>query len=318
MSFETAPGTEMRFFQPDRDYRQFDSVSQSELKEVLKSPAHWLARYGPDALPSYPSAAMIIGTATHCDLLEPERFPKTFCDRSQRPPEPTVPELRQAAKEQGIKVPTGAKKADIEKLIYPDGREVDKRTPLSADDFSTVTGMAEALRTHDVAGAWFDPSRENYRRANEVSLYVTAEAHPEGMPIKGRIDRLEKTDDGWLILDLKTTDDASPDVFQRKAFNLGYFLQAAFYIDLVALVTGCDREQVDFMFCAVERKKPHCVKLYEADRDAVSWGRDQYTKALRTLKICKEMGDFYGYAPQPQRLRLPAWVKTGQVDQELF
>ena len=72
-------------------------------------------------------------------------------------------------------------------------------------------------RTHDIAGKWFDPGRANYGKANE-SLYVEPSEESFGLR-KGRLDRLERTSSGWMILDLKTTDDASASAFQRKAFR---------------------------------------------------------------------------------------------------
>ena len=281
---ETTAGTEIRFNQPDPVYRKHPSTSQSELKEVLRSLAHWQARYGPDAEPTFPTIAMIMGTALHCKVLEPELFDGSFVDRSSLDKELTVAELKAALDEEQIDYKKTAKKPELEALLYPDGKPVDKRTSLSHEDFATVCGMADALRTHEMTGRWFDPGRNNYRRANEVSLYVD---DLEGLAVKARIDRLEKTGSGWTILDLKSTDDASPSAFQKKAFNLGYHIQAAFYADLVARVMGCDPEDVDFVFCAVERKRPHGIAVYKADQEMIAFGRKQYLKAIRSLAYAK-------------------------------
>lgn len=309
-------GCEVRYHQPDRDYRRAKGHSQSELKEVLRSPAHWLARYGPNAEPTFPSAAMIIGTALHAKVLEPEAFDGMFFDRSEKPKELTVPELKAALEEEQIEIPKGAKKADLESLLYPDGKPVDKRTSLSKEDFAIVNGMTEALRTHDVTGRWFDPGRNNYRKANEISFYVDEANSPYGMPIKGRVDRLEKTKDGWLILDLKTTDDASPDAFMKKAFNLGYHLQAAFYTDLVAR-TFRDAN-VKFIFCAIERRRPHGVALYEASPEFLNFGMEKVQEAASSLRYALETQHFGGYSQQIQSLGLPAWAKSKQNEPDLF
>ena len=314
---ETARGSEIRFKQPDFAYRKAEGVSQSELKEVLRSPAHWLARYGPDAAPTFPSIAMIIGTALHCKLLEPELFDSQFVDRSTLDKELNITQLKAALDDEGIEYKKTAKKPELEALLYPDGKAVDKRTSLSADDFAIVNGMAEATRSHSIAGNWFDPGRKNYRRGNELSMYVEPSADTFGLPIKGRLDRLEKTADGWMILDLKTTDDASPGTFSKKAFNMGYHLQAAFYTDLVSKVL--QTENVDFMFCAMERRRPHGIALYKAGSDMLDLGRKQYKEALRTLAYCKETESFPGYDSEVLELTLPAWAKGQQaVELPLF
>lgn len=311
----TTPGTEIRFHQPDFAYRKAEGVSQSELKEVLRSPAHWLARYGPDAEPTFPSAAMIMGTALHCRVLEPELFDKDFVDRSAKDKDLTVTELKAALEDEGIEFKKTAKKPELEALLYPDGKPVDKRTSLAPEDYRSVCGMADAIRTHEVAGRWFDPGRKGYRKNNEISLYVE---DFNGTKVKGRLDRLEKTKNGWMILDLKTTDDASPEGFRKKAFNLGYDVQAAFYTDLVARVMGCPSEAVEFMFVAIERKRPHCIGLYRASDQMVQLGRDRYTEGLRTLAWAVSSQSFMGYSPEPQELTPPNWLNKQNPELPLF
>ena len=124
---QIAEGTEVRFFEPDYIYRKNDGVSQSELKEMLRSAAHWAARYGPDAQPTFPSAAMIMGTALHAKVLEPETFDKNFVDRGSKPKELTITELKAALEDQQIEFKKTAKKPELEALLYPDGKPVDKR-----------------------------------------------------------------------------------------------------------------------------------------------------------------------------------------------
>lgn len=299
-------GCEVRFMQPDRDYRRAKYHSQSELKEVLRSPAHWLARYGPEAEPTFPSNAMTIGTALHARVLEPSAFDGMFYDRSEKPKDPTVAELKEALTEEGIEIPKGAKKADLEALLYPDGKPVDKRTSLAAEDFKRVCGMGDALRTHPLAGTWFDPGRKNYRRGNELSIYVEADANPWGLPIKGRLDRLEKTSEGWLILDLKTTDDASADAFGKKAFNLGYDIQAFFYSWLVKKAFGTD--DVRFLFCAIERNRPHGIGLYEASQEMLELGEEKVNNAMHSLRTALSSDTFAGYSADIQKLSVPAWL----------
>ena len=311
MSIAVVDGCEIRFNQPDPAYRRSSNVSQSELKEVLRSPAHWAARYGPNAEPSFPSAAMIMGTALHCKVLEPELFNGQFYDRSERSKDLTVAELKAQLEEDGIEIPKGAKKSDLEALRYPDGKPVDKRTSLSSEDFEMVQGMADALRTHSIAGTWFDPGRTNYRRNNEISIYLDEHASGYNLPLKGRIDRLEKTKDGWRILDLKTTDDARPEVFQKKAYNLGYHIQAAFYTHLVKAAFG-DGLPVEFVFCAIERKRPHGIRLYRADEGMVQLGTELVASACETMRTIKQSDLAEPICTYPEEmcdLGLPSWVR---------
>ena len=46
----------------------------------------------------------------------------------------------------------------------------------------------------------------------------------------------------------------------------------------IAKVFGCDPAEVDFMFCAIERKRPHGIGLYKAGADMIELGRKQYNR----------------------------------------
>ena len=310
-----ADGCEVRYQQPDHEYRRHDSTSQSELKEILKSPAHYLARYGPDAAPFFPSKNMIIGTALHSRVLEPHLFDSQFCDRSEVAKEPTVSELKEQLTEEGIEFKASAKKPELMALAYPDGLPKEKRTTLASEDFAIVCGMGEALRTHGITGDWFNPGQSNYRRTNELSIYLDAATSGFGFPVKGRIDRLERTATGWRILDLKSTDTASAGEFQRKAWNLGYDLQAWFYSMLVQKALG---GTVEFVFVAVERNRPHGIGLYKASQKLLASGEKKAIYAAQELSFCKQTGNFPGYPEEILSLEPPRWADTSSLDQPEF
>lgn len=302
---------QVHFNQPEREYRRDPAFAQSQAKEILTSPAHFQARYGKDAAPFFPSAAMIAGTAIHCLTLEPELFDKSFYDRSEKPKDLTVAELRVELEAEGIEVPKGAKKADLEALLYPDGKPVDKRTSLDPETFADVKGAADALRAHDIAGAWFDPGQAQYRRHNEVSIYLRDEV---GLSLKGRIDRLQLSDEKALIVDLKTTQSASPREFQRTAANLKYDLQAAWYHNLVS--AAYPGKSVEFYFVAVERKRPYAISVFRASDALLESGRRKMRKALDLFAQCETLEYWPGYDPVIHELTLPGWAESGVESDE--
>ena len=72
---------EVVYCQADPVYRKAEGQSQSHLKTILKSPAHYQSAAKHRLIPS---PAMIMGTAVHCLALEgQETFDAQFC---QRPP----------------------------------------------------------------------------------------------------------------------------------------------------------------------------------------------------------------------------------------
>ena len=75
---------------------------------------------------------------------------------------------------------------------------------------------------------------------------------------------------GSLIVDLKTTMDASPDAFARTAANFNYPLQAAYYVDgLQAAGIASPDAVTSFVFLVVEKTPPYGVAVYTLPEDAI-------------------------------------------------
>lgn len=289
--------------QPDPDYRKAEGLSQSAMKEVLRSPAHYRARYGPDAEPFFPTPAMQVGTAVHALLLEPEEFERKYCSRADYQGEPTVAELQERLTADAVEFKKSAKKAELLALAYPDGLPTDSRTALGSEEWRTVHGVAEALRSHDLAGAWFDDTQPDYRKHNEVSIYAQG---PTGQTLKARLDRIQDGGDRMLILDLKTTDCADPSSFARKLVGLNYDLQAAWYSRLAGeAFPDC---RADFLFVAVERKPPYAVQVYRADESVITSGLRKMDRAISRYSECVALDYWPSYDPEVLPISMPRWA----------
>jgi len=78
-----------------------------------------------------------------------------------------------------------------------------------------------------------------------------------------------------LILDIKTTDDASPHRWQWSAVDYGYHRQAWIYQKAIEAACGAEYR---FIFAVVEKPKPSTrgipptVALYELDADTIGMG----------------------------------------------
>ena len=295
--------------QSDPDYRAAKGLSQSAMKELLISPAHFLARYGPDAEPFFPSKAMTDGTAIHHKVLEPDTFDATYINKGEKPKEPTVPEMKALCKESGHDVPSGAKKADLELLLWPEGKPKDRRKALDADTWRMVNNAAAALRTHDIAGDWFCPGATDYRKHNEVSVYVK---HENGQILKGRFDRLDTSGEVIRILDLKTTVNASPREFQRSVVNYSYDLQAAWYMNLAR--RAFPGRPVEFYFVALERKAPYGISVFKASDNLLHSGQVKMDRALDTYCQCEALNYWPSYEPVVHDLDLPPWAVAKETD----
>lgn len=303
---------EISYRQPDFIYRQADGISQSQATEILKSAAHYQARYGPGAPAFIPTPNMLVGSATHTGLLEPDDFASQWSAKSDHKSDFTIQELKDLLSEAGVEFKKSAPKAELMALAFPDGVPVDKRTKLADKDFESVLGMVNALRSHDLAGAWFDASQPQYRDHNEVSIRVR---HPGGQLIKGRLDRVHFDGDRLLILDLKTTDDVGPG-FRRKLVGLSYDLQAAWYLALAQ--QAWPEHNAEFVFCCVERSQPHGVKLYKAGASVIESGRRKMDRALELFSKCQAVDYWPGYSPEVEELEMPGWAEQLQEEEALI
>lgn len=300
----TVQQPEVFYQQPDWIYREGEGVSQSEAKELLRSPAHWMARYGPGAPKFMATPAMLMGTAAHARLLEPESFDSQFAAKSDAQ-DLTIQQLKDLLDENGTEYKKSGKKSDLELLAFPDGRPEDKRKKLSDNDFGKVLGMASAVLAHPVAGQWFNPAQTDYRLTNEVSIRTS---HVNGLLIKGRLDRMHRVDNHITILDLKTTADVSPRMFARQVVDRSYDLQVAWYLRLTqAAFPDCT---VEFIFVCVESGgAPHGVQIYRASRSVIESGRKKMDHALTLFAQCRVTDYWPGYDPEIIDLAMPSWAE---------
>lgn len=111
--------------------------------------------------------------------------------------------------------------------------------------------------------------------------------------------------DDNVIVDLKTTEDASPEGFAKSMANYRYDVQAAYYLDGIQQATR--KRPKAFVFIAVEKKPPYGVGVYVLDSDSLELGRAQYQHDLRVYAECERSGIWPGYGDKIQTISLPAW-----------
>ena len=123
--------------------------------------------------------------------------------------------------------------------------------------------------------------------------------------IKGKCRPDWISDDGEIVVDVKTTTDASPRGFQKSISTWGYHLQLGWYLRGLRKL-GLPAEQ--FIFIAIEKTPPFCVGVYKADRDMINFAMkelDQLMPEIQTAMVSKEFPD---YTPEIMSLGLPPWM----------
>jgi hypothetical protein len=128
-----------------------------------------------------------------------------------------------------------------------------------------------------------------------------------GHPFKAKPDAI--IDSMRLIIDIKTTDDASPHRWQWSAVDYGYHRQAYIYQQAVQLEAN---EWYRFVFAVVEKPKPSTrgipptVALYELDSDARRMGVEDTFALVREYERRLEGNDWQQpYSSGIVPLRLP-------------
>lgn len=257
---------------PIGEYHRHGSVSKSQLDHFAKSPAHYLASL---TTQRKETAAMRIGTLFHGLVLEPERVKiavAPVCDKR-----------------------TKDGKATWEAFCLENvGAEI-----VTAEEGEMLTGMVASVRAHPAASVLLAGPG-----IAEGSAWWTDEQSGELCRCRPDFYR----EDG-IIVDLKSTEDASPEAFAKSIAKYGYHRQNAMYVDGVEAATGDYIK--GFVFVVTEKSAPYCTAVYQLDMQGIEAGRIEYTRLLLDLADCKQSGKFPGYSERIEFLSLPNWALKG-------
>lgn len=250
---------------PASDYHAHEAVSKSLLDQMARTPHH--ARAYLDGARTEPTKAMEFGTALHSAVLEPAVFANNY------------------------QLFDGDRRIKAGKAEYDDLIRIGK-TPISSADYNIIQAMQHSVANHPLACKLL-----SYGEA-EQSVFWN---HNVGVQLKCRPDWWIR--EVGIVVDLKTTEDASPAGFARSVAKYRYHVQAAHYMD------GCRAEQ--FLFIAVEKKAPYAVAVYELDKEALAEGRRLRDRDVLRYQSCAEFGVWPGYSDEATILSLPSYAIQG-------
>lgn len=265
----------------EKEYRSSEGISRSELWRLNPrnggTPEKFqYAKEHPDE----PTSAMVFGTVVHKLLLEPQ----SFCDEFA-----VAPQIDRRTKDG--------------KAAYADFlARVGDKTVVSSDDCATALMMVDALNGTPFVKALLDDAIHEHciRWTDEMT----------GETCKIRCDSVKLMSDGTpIIVDYKTTTDASADGFVRKALSLGYDFQSGMYCE------GAEHEfgkAPRFVFIAQEKTEPYAVNIFEADDAFIQRGKDIFRELIGIYHECKTLDNWWGYLGKNtmiSKLTLPTWAK---------
>ena len=247
-------------------------IGKSGLDLIAQAPAKYYAKYlDPNREREKKTPALITGSAMHTLILEPYKFSSEFA---------VMPEFSG----EGMKKRKEAWEQN----------NVGKQ-PISMETYNQVSRMRDAAMSH--------PLVPELLSVGVVEQRMDWEDPATGALCKGKPD-FRNTSSG-LIIDLKSTEDASENGFTKSAYSFRYHVQAPFYTD-GARLNGFN--PTGFVFVAIEKEPPYLVNVYFADEQFMAHGRMVYQQDLETYMECVMTGKWPGYSPEIKPLSLPTWV----------
>jgi len=252
---------------PADQYHADPAYSFSAIKQAMRSPAHlkaWLTA------PPEQTPAMRLGTLTHLAVLQPDLFASTTA---------VAPIVDRRTKE--------GKSIWEQFQAQNTGKEI-----ITNDEREQLTAMRDSVRIHPAASALLGEGTA------EVSVFN--QCAETGLPLKARMDWVREN----AIVDLKTTEDASPAGFAKSVSNYRYDLQAAHYRRMLKLQ---GRGDLPFYLIAVEKEAPFAVAVYRLDEGDLTLADMQMQQQLRAIASCCEFNSWPAYSREVETLTLPKW-----------
>ena len=259
-------------------YHSSEGLSRSALMEFKRSPYHYWYKYlNPEALPKEPTDAMILGNLIHTMVLEPDKFQEEFVMK------------------QKFDRRTNIGKEGYGKYMM----SLRGRIEITEQDLVIANAINKSIEEHDVASKLLQGCDI------EKSIYFTHE--PTGIQCKARPD-------AWingLVIDLKSSKDASYRAFQGAAYAGGYFLQAGM---IYCALRSIDVELKTFITLAAEKVPPYALGIYALDKEAIDFGVNQFDHLMESFDRCVQSNNWPGYPFQ--YMSVPGYAKHDEFQME--
>lgn len=253
----------------EKEYRQAEGVNKSTLWELRKSPAHYRYCLTHDR---EDTPALRIGRAIHAAVLTPTAFKREWA---------VIP----------ARIDRRTKTGKEEYALFM--QENEGKEFLSDDESELVKRISKAVRGNKAAAALLKGTKR------EKPLFWT---NDDGIRFKCRADALK----AGIMIDLKTTTDASTEAFTREALKYGYDVQAAHYIEGYQYMNG--GKVPAWYFIAVEKAEPFAVNIIKAGLDFIDHGIVRRNRLIDSLKECWNTEQYPDYGIN--EMIMPKWAEV--------
>lgn len=253
-------------------YHSIQAASSHRLGLIKKSAAH--LRHEIDN-PTPPTAAMKLGEAMHCAILEYNVFIKKYvvaprCDRRTK---------------EGKATHSNFELENVGKIS------------IDFDDYASCMAMADACMSHQLAANLI-----NSATAREISGFFLDSA--SGTYSKMRADAI--CGDHSTLFDIKSTVCAAPFDFESSIYKYGYHRQGAFYLDGAAAL---GQKLEHYAIIAIEKVPPFALAVYRLTDEAIELGRRENAELMEVYAKCIKTNVWSGYPLLITDVGLPVWAQ---------
>ena len=243
----------------NKEYRDREGISSSELKKLMKSPMHY--RYWKDNPDDTDTPSLLFGRAAHKYVLETYDFYNEFA---------VAPNIDRRTKE-----------GKAQWSLFCDQNE--GKDIITQEQFEEIDAMRNlAYATPFVA--------KLLSGEKELSFWGVDEE--TGLVLKCRPDCITEWNGKHILVDYKTAQDVENTKFCRDSIKFGYDQQLAYYRDILKQNTGLDYMVV---IIAQEKTAPYVTNVFQLSENYLESGREVYKEMLRVYKECMDSGNWYGY-----------------------
>ena len=263
-----------------------EAISKSRLANMSVCPAYF--KWCEDN-PQEPSEDMVLGSAFHKIVLEPETFDKEFM---------IMPHFDRRTKEGRLGYENLMNKVQGECI-----------TLITKEQYDTICGMRDSIMANPYA-------RKLINGNIEQSMYFTDDLTK--VECKCRPDVWRKVADRVVITDLKSAKSVMPNDFMRDCVKYHYDLQTAMYREGVSKNLNMPKDNIDFVFIAVEKKPPYLLNIMQADTYVIQKGEADFREYIGTYAECLETSNWYSFNGKDNiinNLSLPNYLlKDKEID----
>lgn len=263
----------------NKEYHGYtEAISKSRLALFSVCPAYF--KWAEDN-PTEPTEDLIVGSAFHKLVLEPDDFDKEY-----------------AVLPMGVDRRTKAGREVYDAFI----QEAGERQIITQEQFDIISAMRDSVFSNKYSAALL-------KGEHEKSMYAVDDLTQEC--IKTRPDCYRMVGDRLIITDLKSCRSAITEDFSKAVVSYFYDLQAFMYCNNASKVFNIPMENIDFVFLAVQKSEPHLVNILQADAYIMQRGEALFRRFIGEYHQCKESGVFWGLNGEHEiinNLSLPPWM----------